>query len=98
MLKLLLALTLLMTPGLASAEDSPDVELARAAYRFGFPVYQMMFQRGQGEASAADGGRGLLRGGSRRGQGVADQQDQEQTRDEVQPEHDHGADPDPPPV
>jgi len=45
-----LILLLVLVPGLAHAQDAPEVERARAAYRFGFPVYQMMYQRGQGAA------------------------------------------------
>lgn len=50
-----LALLLLIVPAVAAAADAPEVERARAAYRFGFPVYQMMFQRGQGAARLPPG-------------------------------------------
>lgn len=55
MIRLLLALLLVLAPGRAQAQDAPEVERARAAYRFGFPVYQMMYQRGQGAARLPPG-------------------------------------------
>lgn len=55
MVRQLLVLTLLLWAGIAHGQDAPDVERARAAYRFGFPVYQMMYQRGQGVARLPPG-------------------------------------------
>lgn len=49
------ALLLLLAPALGHAQPAKDVELARAAYRFGFPVYQMMAQRGLGAARLPPG-------------------------------------------
>lgn len=51
---LVLWLALLLTAP-ARAQPAADVELARAAYRFGFPVYQMMHQRGLGAARLPKG-------------------------------------------
>lgn len=43
---------LLLAPGLAAAAP---VDRARAAYRFGFPVYQMVFTRQQAAARIPPG-------------------------------------------